>query len=264
MTAALVALDAFFVEPGWLSFETIEIPINGLPNAFDGYRITLLADFQYPRWTDADFVRRAIAMGMAFRPDLVAMPGDFVDLPRGSDVPDLTGLFDAAGLAPDGAVGTLGNHDHWIHAAGVRREMAAHTPVRLIENTSFYVERGGARIAIGGVGDMWEGVADPERAFAGVPSDVPRILLSHNPDIAERRLETRIDLQLSGHTHGGQVRIPFGPAIKTQSLYGDKFRAGLVAGRHHPVYITRGVCTVRGVRFCCRPEVTGITLRRAK
>lgn len=262
VAAALVALDAFYIEPDWLSFETIDIPIADLPDAFDGYRIALMADFQYPRWTDADFVRKAIAMAMKFQPDLVAMPGDFVDLRRGTVCPDLTGLFDAAGAAPDGAVGVLGNHDHWINAAGVRREMALHTPIRLIENTSFLIERGGAKIAVGGVGDMWEGVADPERAFEGVAPDVSRILLSHNPDIAERRIDTRIDLQLSGHTHGGQVRIPFGPAIKTQSIYGNKLRAGLVEGRHHRVYITRGVCTVRGVRFCCRPEVTGITLKK--
>ena len=258
-----MALDAFYIEPDWLSFETVEIPIEDLPDAFDGYRIALMADFQYPRWTDGDFVRKAISMAMEFKPDLVAMAGDFVDLRRGSVCPDLTGLFDATGAAPDGAVGVLGNHDHWISAAGVRRELAEHTPIRLVENTSFLIERGGANIAVGGVGDMWEGVVDPERAFEDVPPDVPRILLAHNPDAANRRIETRIDLQLSGHTHGGQVRIPFGPAIKTQSIYGNQFRAGLVEGRHHPVYITRGVCTVRGVRFCCRPEVTGITLRKA-
>ena len=261
--AALVALDAFYLEPDWLSFETIDIPIADLPASFDGYRIALMADFQYPRWTNADFVRKAISMAMEFQPDLVALPGDFVDLRRGSVCPDLTGLFDAVGAAPDGAVGVLGNHDHWVSAGGVRREIAAHTPIGLIENTSLYVERGGDRIAVGGVGDMWEGVVDPERAFENVPPDVPRILLAHNPDAANRRIETRIDLQLSGHTHGGQVRIPFGPAIKTQSIYGNQFRAGLVEGRHHPVYITRGVCTVRRVRFCCRPEVTGITLRKA-
>lgn len=261
----MTALDAFYLEPKWLSFETLEIPIQGLPEAFDGYRIALLSDFHYPRSIEAEMVRKAVSMANAFQPDLIALPGDFCDKNQGepSTVPNLSGLFDHA-RAPDGIVGVLGNHDHWFGAEGVRKELARNTPIRLIENQSFCIHRGEQRLAIGGVGDLWAGVVDPEQAFASVPKEVPRILLSHNPDIAEEMTrEVRIDLQLSGHTHGGQIYLPFGSALWVPSRYGNKFRRGLVQGRSHRVYVTRGVCSTRHIRFCCRPEVTGITLKQA-
>ncbi len=124
------------------------------------------------------------------------------------------------------------------------------------------IERNGARLAVGGVGDMWEGIVDVTRAFRDIPANVPRILLSHNPDLAEELSPgIRVDLQISGHTHGGQVRIPFGPAIQVPSRYGDKYSSGLVQGKSHRVYVNRGIASNHGVRFCCPPEVTGITLR---
>ena len=138
---------------------------------------------------------------------------------------------------------------------------AANTSIELLDNRSRVLRRGGERLAIGGVGDLWTDRVDAVAAFAGVSESVPRILLSHNPDVAENPMPSvRVDLQLSGHTHGGEVRIPFGPAPITGSAYGQKFRAGLVEGRNHRVYVTRGVCSIRHLRFWCRPEVTHLTL----
>ena len=263
--AAACALDAFLIEPNRIQWKRVEIPIRGLPAAFEGYRIALLADLHYPRWTNEAFVRRALTLANAFDPDLLAIPGDICDGPphQNTPVPSLAGLFDEA-QPRDGIVATLGNHDHWLNASGIRRELAAHTPVRLIENKSVLIERGGQQIAVGGVGDMWEGIVAPYQAFADVPPGIPRLLLSHNPDVAEIiSPNVQVDLMLSGHTHGGQVRVPFGPAPRVGSGYGNKFRAGLVQGKGCRVYVTRGVCSTRHVRFWCLPEVTGITLRRA-
>lgn len=256
-------MDSVFVEPRTLRVETVTIPMPGLSAAFDGYRIALLTDFHYPRWIRPDLIRRAIALGNYFQPDLMAFTGDFFDLPHAPQVPDITGFYDQA-KAKDGVVGVLGNHDHVLNADLVRSALAAKTPIRLIENQSLLVERGGQALAVGGVGDLWHGVVDPERAFANVAPEVPRILLSHNPDLAEEmQPNVRVDLQLSGHTHGGQIRIPFGPALLVPSRYGNKFSQGLVQGKRHRVYTSRGLCTVRWVRFWCPPEVTHITLRAA-
>ena len=267
VSACLIAaaVDAFMIEPERLVFERVDIPIWNLPEPFDGYRIAILADLHYPRWTGVESIHQAVALANSFEPDLLAIPGDICDKVRHqrAPIPNLSGLFDPA-RAPDGIVGVLGNHDHWFHAESIRRELARNTPVRLIENTSFCVERAGELLAVGGVGDLWDGIVAPERAFAGVPAHVPRILLSHNPDLAERmRADVRVDLQLSGHTHGGQVCLPFGPAIKVPSRYGNRFRAGLVRGKRHRVYISRGVASAHHLRLFCPPEVTGITLRRS-
>jgi len=248
-----------------LVFERVEVPIRDLPDPFDGYRIAILADLHYPRWTDRQFVRKSIALANEFKPDLIALPGDICDPARhrSKSIPSLSGLMDGAS-APDGIVGVLGNHDHWFDADALRRELSDNTPIKLIENTCIYVQRAGDRIAVGGVGDLWHGVVDPERAFAGVPHEMPRILLSHNPDLAERmKSDVRVDLQLSGHTHGGQVCFPSGTALRVPSLYGNKFRAGLVQGKHHRVYVSRGVASQLHLRLFCPPEVTGITLRKS-
>ena len=261
--AAAAGVDGYCIEPRLQRLETVEIPIRGLPAAFDGYRIALLTDFHYPRWIHGEFLRSAITLANSFQPDLMAMTGDFFDLPGASRVPDISGLYDEA-RARDGVIGVLGNHDHSLSSTNVRRALTTKTPIRLIENRSFYVERGGEGLAIGGVGDLWHGIVAPQAAFAGVPPEMPRLMLSHNPDVAEEMsADVRVDLQLSGHTHGGQVRVPFGPAIRVPSRYGNKFRQGLVEGRRHRVYVSRGLCTVRWVRFWCPPEVSGIILRRA-
>jgi predicted MPP superfamily phosphohydrolase len=254
------ALDAFALEPRHLTLQTLEVPIKGLPEAFDGYRIALFSDFHYPLWSSAEMIRQAVALANSFQPDLMTLPGDFVDK-HVRTIPDLGGLFDAA-QAKDGIVGTLGNHDHLASAEGVRRAVADRTPIRLIDNQAFLIEREGQALAIGGVDDLWEGVVMPDRAFAQIPPETPRILLSHNPDLAEEMtVKVRVDLQLSGHTHGGGVCLPGGTALIVPSLYGQKFRAGLVEGRSHRVYVTRGICSVWHNRLLCPPEVTGITLR---
>lgn len=267
-TVAVTAVDAFGIEPRWLDVESETIPIRGLGKPLDGYRIAMLSDFHIPR-TSKEFVRQAWEHASAFKPDLVAVPGDFVHGhsrffgPKSGGVPSFRGYFEAFD-APDGVLATLGNHDHWLDAPGVKAELAKHSRMQLVENTHVMIERGGAKLAVGGVGDLWMGYVVPEKAFAGVPDDVPRIMLSHNPDVAEdMKAAVRIDLQLSGHTHGGEVRFPFGPAPIIPSKYGNKFRAGLCEGKHHRVYVTKGLVSVCRARFFCRPEVTLLTLRSA-
>jgi uncharacterized protein len=258
-----VALAEGLSEPYRIAVERVSIPITGLSAAFDGYRIALISDFHYPRQISVDYVRHTVTLANGFQPDLLALTGDFVDHKGSATVPDMSRLF-ADAQARDGILGVLGNHDHWLDAEGVRRELAKNTPVRLIENECHLVERAGQALAIGGVGDLWEGVLKPEEAFAKIPPETPRILLSHNPDSAETMVpKVRVDLQLSGHTHGGEAFFPLLGAPFVPSAYGNKFRCGLVQGRKHRVYVTRGVCSIRRLRFFCPPEVTYITLRRA-
>lgn len=263
-TLALAA-DAFGIEPHWIEVEEIEIPIHGLGKPFDGYRIALFADVHWPRKIDQAYMDRVVRLANAFEPDLIAVPGDLCDMKGVKDgkVPSLAGIYDGL-RAKDGIVTTLGNHDHYFDLSVLRREIATRTPLENIENRHRVLSRGDARLAIGGVEDLYFGNPDPVRAFEGLDPDVPRILLSHNPDVAEDKVwPVRVDLQLSGHTHGGEVRLPFGPPLFSGSKYGSRFSEGLVQGRSHRVYVTRGVCTCHRVRFCCRPEVTHITLRAA-
>ena len=264
-----VGVDAFAIEPRRLRFERVTVPIADLPEPFHGYRIAFLTDVHYPRNIDRGFINEAIAMGNAFGPDLWTFGGDLIDTKGLSAVPTLAGVFEHA-WAKDGTYGVLGNHDWHLDGPETIREVERTSPIRFLHNRHVLLNRGGESIALAGLEDLWEREPDLELALKGVTPEMPRLLLSHNPDTAELYVGStglaesrRVDLQLSGHTHGGEIVLPFFGAPKIPSRYGRKFDQGLVQGALHRVYVGRGIASPRKVRFRCRPEVTGITLVRA-
>ena len=141
--------------------------------------------------------------------------------------------------------------------------MLRNAGVTVLDNACAIVRRDGQSLCIAGVEDPWHGHPSTERALDGLDEDVCRVLLCHNPDYAEEMpARPRVDLMLAGHTHGGQVKIPFGPRPRLPIDY-KKYGAGLVRGPHCPVYVTRGIGMIAPpVRFNCRPEVAIITLRK--
>ena len=250
--------NGFLREPFDVRLEQVKIPIADLGPEFDGYRIALLSDFHVPAKSSLNLVRHAFELAKSFKPDLIALTGDFVHN-RESGVPDFEPYFGDV-TAPDGVFGVLGNHDHWVDAYLVRKRLGEGTHVQILDNEHRILHRGNARLAIAGVDDLWCGKVRTGRALGSINPDVPRVLLAHNPDFAlDMSDDFRVDLQLSGHTHGGEVRIPFGPAPVLPSKYGQRFRDGLCFGKHR-VYVNRGICSVSRARFCCPPEVTAITL----
>ena len=257
----LGALDAFAIEPRFLDLARVTVPIRDLPASFEGYRIAFLTDVHYPRHIDRGFIRRAVELGNSTNPDLYLFGGDYVD--GGHTVPSLANLFDGA-KAPDGLYGVLGNHDWWVDGDGVRAEIERTSRIEFLDNRHVRLRRGGDEIALAGLEDLWCRRPDLDQALAGVPPEMPRLLLSHNPDTAEATNGSgRVDLQLSGHTHGGEIVLPlYGPPY-LPSHYGRKFAQGLVEGKLHRVYVSRGIASPRRVRFACRPEITAITLTRA-
>lgn len=263
----LSALDAFAIEPRFLDLERITVPIRDLPAPFEGYRIAFVTDIHYPRNTSRDYIRRAVELGNSIRPDLYLFGGDFVEGGRfaksGERVPNLSGLLEGAN-APDGVFAVLGNHDWSVDGDATRAEVERVSRARFLDNASVRLRRGGEEIALAGLEDLWCRRPDLDVALAGIPEEMPRLLLSHNPDTAEATNGSgRVDLQISGHTHGGEIVIPFYGPPYLPSRYGTKFAQGLVRGALHRVYVSRGIASPRRARFNCRPEVTAITLTRA-
>jgi len=246
-------------EAGRLTLERVTVALEGLDRAFAGYRVALLSDTHCGPWTGPAFIAHAVALANGVRPDLIVLCGDFNQRSRAYIEPGIEPFADCS--APDGVFAVLGNHDHWEDAALTVRTLRR-VGVQPLTNAGVVVNRRGARLALGGVDDLWEGRQDPASAFRGVPADVPRILLSHNPDYAERLPSgVRIDLMLSGHTHGGQVLLPWVGAPLLPVTTGQKYRAGLVRGPRCQVYVSRGVGTITPpVRFRCPPEVTVVEL----
>lgn len=261
------------VENRALGITRLEWPLRGLPASLDGLRVALLADLHAGPFTPDDYLAKVADAVNGLGPDLVLIPGDFVD--RHGRYFDNAGAMLGRMRAPLGILGTLGNHDHWEGTDLARRKLEA-AGVRLLDNDRVFLgpdrrfrqDPGTEGLALAGVGDLWVDRPDLGLALRGIPASMPRLLLSHNPDFAEDpqavRSQERVDLMLSGHTHGGQVRVPLLGTPFLPSRYGQKYASGLVQGPRWPVYVTRGVGVAGSpVRLGVRPEVTLFTLRQA-
>jgi predicted MPP superfamily phosphohydrolase len=243
-----------------LVVERVEVHLNGLAPAFDGYRIAFLSDLHasplVPHW----WLEHAVSVTQALGADLIALGGDYItdDADYLPDVVDLLSRLSA----PDGVVGVLGNHDHYV-GASLPRAALLQAGVRELFNAPALLERGGSRLAVTGVGDLIHDVIDFQAAVAGVPDDVPRIALSHDPDVlAYWPPDLRLDLMLAGHTHGGQAYLPvLGPPF-VPSQFGFRYLKGLVREGERQVYVSRGVGAVGlPIRWGCPPEVADLVLR---
>lgn len=263
------------VGPQRIRIKAVDFAMKDLPAAMEGLRIAHVSDMHFGRWIGPDYIRRAFRLAMQAKPDLVLLTGDYVTSDPGGFQIVANLINDELRAAPLGVLDVLGNHDHWTDAA-VAREVFAAAEIPLIDNQRRFVARDGLHdkpdadaICVGGVGDHWTDAVDFEAATAGAPESMPRIVLPHNPDAAEdyasgatRGTPPRINLMLSGHTHGGQVRVPGLGTPIVPSKFGQKYAAGLVQGPHWPVLVTHGIgMAVLPVRFLVPPEVLLITLR---
>ena len=251
-------------EPNRIQVVHQRVAIKGLPEPFRGYRVGVMSDMHWGDSIDMTYMYRACNALLELKPDVICFPGDFI---HGRDrktkvLPRLDGVLESLD-APDGVFGVLGNHDHWTGEKYSIQQIEDHSRVQLIDNRSKVIERKGKLLAIGGVGDLWEGKVLLSQAFKGVSPDVPRILLSHNPDTAQAMddRDTRVDLQISGHTHGGQIFVPGIVDLTTRvSQYGSKFNRGLVQGARHQVFVSKGIGRPHGMRLFAPPDVVCLHL----
>ena len=250
------------LEAKWCRLTRQTVTIPHLPAAFDGTTVAYLADIHHGPFVPRAYVRSVVAMTNSLNPDLVLLGGDYTHAgsryvaPVHEDLARLRGRL--------GRFAVLGNHDRWD---GLQASMAGLAAARipLLRNAGTWVEKGGSRLRIAGVGDLWTDRVDVARAIGPETTDRDAvILLSHNPDVAEHAEDRRIGLMLSGHTHGGQVVVPGYGAPIVPSAFGQKYLQGLVQAPRCQIYISRGIGTVTPpVRLFCRPEVIWITLTRA-
>lgn len=261
--AAGLITDSIFYEPRHIIVEKRVVALKGLPDAFEGFKICQITDVHHSLFISLDFVRCVVEMANGLKPDLMVLTGDYVDDSPKYIVPAVTALSRLQ--SPYGVLSILGNHDH-MAGAELTKEVLRKCSVPVITNSHRLIEKAGKTICVAGVDDLLEGAQDLKAALEGVPVDIPRILLSHNPDYAETMPKNeRVDLVLAGHTHGGQIRLPFSIAPVTMSRYGQKYTGGLVKLAHTQVYVSRGIGVVGlPIRFNCPPEITLITLTKEK
>ena len=270
LAGAALGAHMVFVAPRDLRLTTVDAPIAGLPPALEGFTIAVLADLHHvARWS-RPHTRRAVELARAAKPDLVALLGDYgasFESSRPASVrfyepgmADMTAVLrPLAAEVPTVAV--LGNHDHYASAERTR-EWLASLGARVLVNEATRIERGGAVLVVGGVDDLWEGRVDPHGGCADEPNDAPTVVLSHNPDgVLVLSPARRIDLVLSGHTHGGQIVFPWlGAPVRHARVCGPHTASGWVPNELAPLYVSRGVGNTIPLRFRCPPEVVIVKL----
>ena len=238
--------------------EHVQIPISNLPTALDGFRIVQISDIHYYPYTTIGLVNRAVEMANQLKPDLTVLTGDFVWHEAEAIfelMPSLAQLN-----AKHGVFAGLGNHDLWTDVEVVTQAIRQES-LPLLVNQGVPISVGKSTLYLASLDDGWSGKPVLSDAMANYSENAITVLLMHEPDLAPRYApDERIHLQLSGHSHGGQVRLPFyGPLVLPYLSW--KYPMGLYNVDGMWLYTNRGLGTTNvPLRVNCPPEITELTL----
>lgn len=267
---ALGGLGIGLREPHEIVVNRIEIALRRLPAALDGLRVAQLSDIHFDSFLGDDHVRRAVELTNAERPDLAVITGDFITAdPSGSSrnhkaiaerAYPCAQILNAL-QAPLGRFAVLGNHDYEADADIVADALHSGGSISVLRNQTFAIEKSGARMWLAGIDNLTFGRARPEKTLHGVPGQECTLAAIHEPDIADRLRHLPVDLQISGHSHGGQIRLPLVGALFLPR-WARKYPRGLYQLGEMQLYTNSGIGVIGlPMRLFCPPEVTIFTLR---
>ncbi|QJD85573.1 metallophosphoesterase [Cohnella herbarum] len=258
--ASLSGAYSRWIEPTWLEVKSVEVTLSNLPRSFARLRIVHFSDVHFGEYSEPELLTELVKQTQQLKPDLICFTGDLIDYST-SYISEAIALFSRL-RAPYGQYAVLGNHDVFANRRPVTQGLSQ-AGFHVLHNEHIALTKGEEKLYIAGIDDPWVGKPDIDRALLRIPEGACKILLAHEPDFADEYGRLPIDLQLSGHSHGGQVRIPFIGALYTPP-YGSKYPHGLyrIPDSRLQVYTTRGIGMTRlPIRFNCRPELTVITLK---
>ena len=260
LAAALATIVGYplMVERYRFQINHYDIPVAGLAPEFDGFSIVHLTDLHYGFLMPLVIIRHLIRKANGLKKDVIVCTGDYVhehNRTRQIDTvwPELIRL-----RATDGVYSVLGNHDHWANSVRSLDWLARSG--QDVRHRAVPITRKSQRLWIGGAGDFWEDEPGIDRAFSAVPPGETKILLAHNPDTIDTAFHTRIDLVISGHTHGGQIILPFwGPPILP--VINKRYSSGLIRTADTTLFISRGLgWAILPLRLNCLPEIAVLRL----
>jgi predicted MPP superfamily phosphohydrolase len=239
-----------------------EIAIAGLPAAFDGYRIAQISDLHCGPFASGARVDRWVARVNQLDADLVAVTGDLI-----ASGPAFVPVVAASlgGLrGRDGVYACMGNHDYFTDGEEMVRALER-AGLQVLRNRGVEIRRADDSLYVAGVDDTWTHRNDVKRALAERPSGTPAVLLAHDPALFPEAAAHRVDLTLSGHTHGGQIGVPFLTKRFNLARLMTQFTTGLYRQGSSVLYVNRGLgATALPVRVAVPPEIAVITLRQAE
>jgi len=267
--AIAVAGDSVVIEPYHLELVTVEFELPRLSRAFDGFRIAQLSDFHCHDSLSHIPIRKAVEMVNRASPDLVVLCGDYVtdslladythDEKQSAKQAEPCAQLLGALRSNLGSLAILGNHDVATDPQFVTAALQAHG-IPVLRNSSRVIEREGSRLWFCGL-DSWDGKPNIDVAMAGVPKNACVVMLMHEPDYADKVAKHPVDLQLSGHSHGGQIWLP-GIGAPWLPFGAHKYPRGSYQIGQLQLHTNIGLGTIRlPIRLNCTPEVTLVTLR---
>jgi uncharacterized protein len=263
IVAGALALWALWLEPASLRVASYPLSIPRWPAACSGLSVAVISDLHVGSpFNGIAKLERVVAETQRAQPDLVLLAGDFViQGVRGGRfvAPEITATKLGEIAAPLGVFAVLGNHDWWLDGPRVREAFET-SRIPVLENRAVELRRGECGFWLAGIGDLWEGRPEVAATLETVPLAAPVLVFTHNPDVF-LDVPDRVALTMAGHTHGGQVRVPFVGRPIVPSAYGERFAIGSVVegGRH--LFVTPGIGTsILPVRFLVRPEISLLVL----
>jgi len=236
-----------------VSRRTFTLP--GLPSRAEGLRVAFLTDLHNGQHTQPETIRDAVRLAAEFQPDLILLGGDYVHWDP-SEADSLFALLNPLD-APLGCWGVLGNHDY-ADPAGLVSRLESQAGISILRNRSVVL---GDSLWLGGLEDIGLGQPDPSK-LGTAPRDLGKLVLSHNPTGA-RLVAEKPCLVLSGHTHGGQVQIPWLGSLASPSLHGTRYACGVFRRGQTVLHVTRGIAGKTPLRYRCPPEIAVLQLASA-
>ena len=246
-------------ETTWLDVTKMSLPLPRLAFDFRNYRLVHISDLHLDDHTEPEYLTKLVRLVNEQEPDLIAFTGDFITFAPERFASELTTTLSRL-EAPDGVVTVLGNHDYLANPDVVSSAIWEGGAIGL-RNQVLTLERAGSPLHVCGLDDVWEGRPRLDHVLAQLPGAGAAILLVHEPDFADTSSTTgRFDLQLSGHSHGGQIRLPLVGAPMLPR-YARKYPIGSYRIRNMLLYTNRGLGMLPPrFRFLCRPEITVLDL----
>ncbi len=252
------------IEPNWIEVVPIQLTIPNLSPAFNKFKIVQISDLHSNRFMPAKRLDRIIKLVNQQKPDVIAITGDFITKHEDFNSQELEEKLSKL-VSQISTLSVLGNHDHRgnANATDNLKQALVRSNVTNLDNQVYVIERGTEKLTFAGVDDPYWGKPDLDRVIKLLPDNSAAILLVHEPDyIKESAATHKFALQLSGHSHGGQIKIPFlNPLILPYG--GKKYFAGLNQVENTLEYTNRGLgMTGLPLRINSRPEITVFTLHR--
>ena len=264
LTGVALAGWAFVWEPSRLTEKDYTLRLPEWPAACADYRVAVVSDIHAGApYIGLEKIDRMVAMIQKQKPDLVLLPGDFViqEVLGGSFIaPEVLAQHLKPLLLQSKVYAVLGNHDAWLDSKRVQAAFE-NAGIAVLEDRAIPVTKKQCQFWLLGLSDYTEGKLEYYQAFSTVPADSPTLAFTHNPDIFPDLFKARFSLLVAGHTHGGQVNLPFIGRAVVPSKYGERYAIGHIRESDHHLFVSPGIGTsILPVRFGVPPEISYLRL----